>query len=355
MKIFGVDVTFRAAGDMFTHGLTHAAGELGVEYKSALWDAPNLPAQVAQFKPDLILVIHGRDFVDRWKDQWRAVERFQTAVWLVDEPYEVDNSEGYSSRFNWVFVQDKNTIDRHVNAHYLPTCFDPSRHFDVGKERIHKVGFIGQHYKSRRKYLEALARAGHLSYIIGGAPFSQGVLKQFYKEAHVPPSRTAEIYQQTQIVLNVWREIHHWNKHKVPAYSLSPRVYEALACGALVISEPRPELEELFPELPTFDTPASAVKQADYWLSETNIRADLMMNISAKLKGHTYADRLKTIIEVCGLGEARGGERRQWEHHCTRISEGLAEQYTLLNVCGRDGWELVGVSDGMAYFKREKI
>lgn len=312
MRIFSIDVTFRAAGDMFTHGLAHAAGELGVEYKSALWNAPNLPAQVTQFKPDLILVIHGRDFVERWKDQWKTFERFQTAVWLVDEPYEVDDTETYSSRFNWVFVQDRNTVDRHINAHYLPTCYDPSRHFDNRKERIHKVGFIGQHYKSRRKYLESLARAGHLSYIIGGAPFNQGVLKQFYECPHISPLDVALYYRETQIVLNAWREIHHWNKHKVPAYSLSPRVYEALGCGALVISEPRPELEELFPELPTFDTPANLVKQADYWLSETSNRENLMAHIRGKLTGHTYADRLKKIIEVCGLNEISGAQASVW-------------------------------------------
>src|SRR5262245_1494807 len=186
MKIFGIDVTFRAAGDMFTHGLSYAAGELGIEYKSALWNLPTLPALAAAFGPDLLLVIHGRDFVSRWKDQWKLFERWPSAVWLVDEPYEVDDTETYSSRFNWVFVQDTSTLARHVNAHYLPTCYDPSRHFDAGKERIYKTGFIGQHYKNRHQHLEALARAGHLSYVIGGAPFNRGVLKQHYKSLHVP-------------------------------------------------------------------------------------------------------------------------------------------------------------------------
>ena len=35
---------------------------------------------------------------------------------------------------------------------------------------------------------------------------------------------------------------------------MNPRIYEALACGALVISEARPEIGQLMPELPVFDT-----------------------------------------------------------------------------------------------------
>ena len=44
--------------------------------------------------------------------------------------------------------------------------------------------------------------------------------------------------------------IHHFNASASNPF-VNPRVYEALASWALVVSEPRPELTEVFPELPT--------------------------------------------------------------------------------------------------------
>jgi spore maturation protein CgeB len=295
-RIFGVDVTFRSAGDMFTHGFRNAGRDMGVEYRAAQWDDPKLPDLVKSFNPDLLLVIHGRDFTNNHKDRFN---QYKTAVWLVDEPYEVDDSASFSGQFDYVFVNDPNTLDRHKNAVYLPTCYDPFRHYDAGLDRKYDVGFIGLGSKTRVRYLREAAKRKMLSYLVGGPWVAS--LKKFSIGDHKSPAEVAELYQQTKIVINVWRDKHHFNREKIPAYSMNPRIYEALACGALVISEPREEITKVFPGLPTFKGAKELVGLLEYYLDEDQMRESCLAECRARLAGHTYGDRLKTILEACKL------------------------------------------------------
>ena len=144
-KIFIVNYRFLSCGNVFGDGLRHAAGELDHAYEAAFWDDPGLPTKIADFGPELIFVVHGRKFAERWRSTFSA---YNTAVWLLDEPYEVDDTAKWSQEFNTVFVNDPNTLPRHRNAHYLPVCYDPQTHRDDGLQRIYKVGFIGGYMRS---------------------------------------------------------------------------------------------------------------------------------------------------------------------------------------------------------------
>ncbi len=294
-KVFGVNYCFLACGDVFSTGLNNAAAELGVEYESALWDDPILPAKIERFRPDLIFVVHGRRFVQRWGG---AFSRYNTAVWLVDEPYEVDDTARWSNIFRTVFVNDLNTISRHGNAHYLPVCFDSQVHCDRGLTRIHTAGFIGGYNETRERYLNEMAEVGLLSYVVGG-PWKSSTLRRLSLGTNVPPARTTELYQQTRIVVNVFRDIHHFNRERIQARSMNPRIYEALACGALVLSEERPEAKEIFPELPTFDSPHSMVRSLERLIADEPSRSELLEKCRARLAGHSFTDRLARVLQVC--------------------------------------------------------
>src|SRR5688500_12174095 len=139
-RIFVVNYKFLACGHVFSDGLRRAAVELGVSAADADWDNPALPQLVAAFDPDLLLVVHGRNFVRRWGT---AFSRYRSAVWLLDEPYEVDDTSRYSRVFPHVFINDRSTLSRHAGACYLPVCYDPAIHIAGGRDRPHRVGFVG--------------------------------------------------------------------------------------------------------------------------------------------------------------------------------------------------------------------
>jgi hypothetical protein len=307
-RVFMVNYNFLTCGDVFGTGLSNGAKQLGLEHEVALWDDSNLVARVERFRPDLIFVVHGRRFAEKWKGKFNA---YKTAVWLVDEPYEVDDTARWSSAFDAVFINDPNTLTRHPNAHYLPVCFDPVRHCDPGANRSQAVGFIGGYNETRNQYLNEMAKAGMLSYVVGG-PWKSKTVQQLSIGPKVTPEKTTALYQDTSVVLNVFRDIHHFNGSRIPARSMNPRIYEALACGALVVSEEREEITEVFPELPTFSDSRSLLTTLEKLLANESATRTLLQKNRARLHGHTYADRLAKVLQVC-LGWQKES-RASWVH-----------------------------------------
>lgn len=294
-RVFVVNYNFLTCGDVFGTGLSNAAKQLELEHDVALWDDANLSTRVERFRPDLIFVVHGRRFAQKWKGQFNS---FKTAVWLVDEPYEVDDTVRWSSTFDAAFINDPNTLARHPNAHYLPVCFDPVQHRDPGAKRSQAVGFIGGYNETRNQYLNEMAKAGMLSYVVGG-PWKSSTVQRLAISPKVSPEKTTALYQDTGVVLNVFRDIHHYNCGRIPARSMNPRIYEALACGALVVSEERDEIKEIFPELPTFTDSRSLLTTLEKLLANENATRALLQQNRSRLEGHTYADRLAKVLQVC--------------------------------------------------------
>ncbi|GJH13033.1 hypothetical protein CBA19CS11_29365 [Caballeronia novacaledonica] len=293
-RVFVVNYRFLSCGEVFTDGLRHAAAELGLPQAEAYWDDPRLADKIAAFRPDLLLVVHGRRFAQKWGNRFRSCP---SAVWLTDEPYEVDDTAVWSSRFDFVFANDPNTLDRHRNAHYLPVCFDPQVHRPGDAASAYRVGFIGGHNATRERFLLRLADAGLLSYVVGG-PWQSPALRCLCLANNVPAERCADLYRQTDIVINVFREKHHFNARGTVAHSMNPRIYEALACGAAVVSERRAEIGEVFPEIPQFETDDELIEIVRTLLSDGGRLAGLRDRCIARLNGHTYRDRLIRVLAV---------------------------------------------------------
>lgn len=293
-KIFFVNYKFLSCGDVFRHGLKHAAQDLDIEYAEAYWDDNHLPDKIRQLDPDLVFVVHGRKFTYRWKDTFK---KYNTAVWLLDEPYEVDDTSKFSGYFDTVFVNDPGTISCHKNAFYLPVCYDPVVYCDVPGPKEHDVGFIGGHNPIRQQMLEMLVDEGLLSYVIGG-PWKGKKLNQICLSGNIPHEETAALYKKTKIILNIFRSRHHFNARHIPAASLNPRVYEAIACGAVVVSENRTEIKQVFPQLPVFENKEQMVHIVRELLQDEKKREKIKKACMKQLKGNTYSDRLKNIIDI---------------------------------------------------------
>lgn len=294
-KVFIVNYPFLSCGDVFRTGLVQAARDLQVEHAVTDWDDNALSDKVADFAPDLLFVVHGRKFAKRWRTRFNNVP---SAIWLLDEPYEVDDTSGFSRLFRTAFVNDPGSLGRHTNAHYLPVCYDPSAHWSVaGGTRTHDVGFIGGYNAARESFLRNLATRNRLSYVVGG-PWRTAEVKQRTLSGNIPPSETAKLYRDTRIVLNVFRTVHHYNRQGIPAASLNPRVYEATACGALVVSEWRPELDTLCPEMPTFRDEDECATVVEQLLTDHALYDQLRSACAQRLERETYAHRLAHALRV---------------------------------------------------------
>lgn len=294
-KIFFVNYRFLSCGHVFRDGLDHAAAHLGLESKAALWDKPDLHEEISAFRPDLLFAVHGRKFSTRIRS---GVATPDSAVWLLDEPYEVDDTSRFSSLFGTQFVNDPATLHRHANARYLPVCYDPDVHTYLSSaQRPHAVGFIGGANPMREQALTRLARRDLLTYIVGG-PWRDPALLRLNRSTNIPAGQTADLYRNTRIVVNIFRTVHHYNSSGIAPVSMNPRIFEALQCGALVISEHRPEMDSLCPELPVFRSMDEMEDLVERFLAQPDHFARVRKACIRRLAGHSYAQRLRTVLEA---------------------------------------------------------
>jgi hypothetical protein len=197
-----------------------------------------------------------------------------------------------------VFVNDAATLARHRNAHLLPVAYAPVLHHDAaGPARRYRVGFVGGANPAREQMLAGLAGRGLLDYVIGG-PWRDSRLAALCLAANVPAEQTAALYRDTMIVINVFRDRHHYNRDQLIATAMNPRICEALACGALVLSQPRDDLLRDVPELPVFRNLAEAAALAEHFLANPAERARVQGACAARLHAATYANRLRTVMEI---------------------------------------------------------
>lgn len=153
-----------------------------------------------------------------------------------------------------------------------------------------------------------LLDAGLLSYIVGG-PWRAAKLQRICLANNTPPEETASLYRDTKIIVNVFRDQHHFNRNGILGWSLNPRVYEALACGALVVSERRPEVERTFPALPTFTDAHQLVERVQSLLLSNSMRTAVLAQCQASLPNHTYAQRLRQVLNIIPSQVIENGAR----------------------------------------------
>ena len=109
------------------------------------------------------------------------------------------------------------------------------------------LSYLGTYSADRQPKLEAMlvapARAVPASrFILGGAQYPQELSwpSNVWRFEHVPPAEHAEVYSSSRFTLNLTRD------HMVAAgWSPSVRLFEAAACGAAIISDTWPGLDEL--------------------------------------------------------------------------------------------------------------
>ena len=209
-----------------------------------------------------------------------------TAIWLFDywagDWFRLE----FARLFDYVFTPALDNLGdfRAVGCqevHWLPFACEPAIHKDLHLERIYDVGFVGHvHNRSQRERVRLLRELS-----------KRYRMNEFQKPAS--PEEMARIYNQSKIVINI--------PHRPGCFNM--RVYEGLACGALMLT---PELahgqRELFPNgthLATYSSETDLFAQIDYFLHHETERVQIARSGQKEvLAKHTYRHRAEQILAV---------------------------------------------------------
>jgi len=278
-----------------------------------------IPMRVIEEEPDLLLSMQGALLP---KNVISAVRRLgvRTAVWLLDDPQEIDQSARYASDYHWIFTSDKNAVRCHreqrsgAAVRYLPTAcapeiFKPAETPDPSYAS--DLLFLGSGFPERVEFLHRCAPflLKHDFKLVGlwTNLSSRSPLHECVVEGVTTREEAVRYYQNAKIVLNLHRDgtglSAGSNLGRVPTDSPNPRCFEASGCGSFVLTDNRRQgLGDAFvigKEIAVFENETDLEKKIEYYLSHEQARKKIARAGRARVnREHTYDRRVASLLEM---------------------------------------------------------
>ena len=239
----------------------------------------------------------------------------KTALWTIDAPKEFEPVRKAAAHYDFIFTGGSEAYDilKDVgvkNLYFLPFACDPDIHKPQRLTEEEKklygcdIAFVGtldpDVYPFRTRILEAIS-----DFDIGvWGPGTEKIpitspLRQKIRGKEISPEVWIKIYSQAKIVLC----LHYKDPQgKIPCHQASPRVYEAMACGAFLMVDDQRDVRKLFEnrkELVVFKNITELKRLLSYYLKRPEERRSIAaMGRTKVLKRHTYHHRVKDLLKV---------------------------------------------------------
>lgn len=261
-------------------------------------------------RPHLAIVIGGERIMGATVRSMRAAGVI-TALWTIDAPADQWNVSRTVSFYDQVFCQGSEAVEILERwglgrARWLPVGCDPERHHSVllspeEKEQYgHDVVFVGSWYPERAALFERLC---DFDLAIWGPGWenlpARSTLRRHLRGAHTSPDQWRKIYSASRVVLAA-----HYRdpSGRYPVYQASPRVFEAMACGAFVLCDRQRDVLALFRDgehLACFSDGDDLAVKVRYYLEHPGERQAIARKGRKEvLANHTYVHRLHELIAV---------------------------------------------------------
>jgi len=228
----------------------------------------------------------------------------RTIMWFPDHLANLDRQLMLMADYHRVYFKDPLLVDRiraltDLPVAYLPEACNPHWHFPRGEPaRIREIIVAGNMYPMRVRLLDRLHADG-IPLRLYGARFASWIPQRPVMARHagkaVVRQEKAEVFRSASGVLN--------NLNPSELASVNCRLFEAAGCGAAVVCEARPALQECFDigkEIVAFRTYDELLVLCHSLLEDPE-RVRELGDAAAKRAHaeHTYQLRLRSLLEDC--------------------------------------------------------
>lgn len=269
--------------------------------------------------PNLVLTLHGnflsRNIMKTIKDMG-----YQSAIWFVDDPYEIDNTVTYATWFTHVFTIEKSCIPIYQQAgiksvHWLPLGTFPDYFHPINVENKYKsdICIVGTAFDKRIEIIDSLSDylLTKKTLIIGRwwkRLKSYSKMKNHIINRLIPPGETARYFNGAKINLNIHRTADdrtaELNSKRIAAETPNVRTFDIAACQAFQITDFRTQLDKFFipeQEIITFKNNNDLKDKIEYYLNHQEERKTIANLAREKtLNNNTMYHRLKKILTIVG-------------------------------------------------------
>lgn len=246
--------------------------------------------------------------------EYRTRDGQLNVMWNISHPERVslEQCEAYDAIFvaSDSFAETlQSSVD--VPVHGLYQATDPDRFYPDPGGPEHELLFVGNSRRVRRRIIDDLAGTSY-DLAIYGADWTRDLVDQRYvRGEHVPNQELRRYYSSAMIVLN-----DHWDDMREHGF-ISNRIYDALACGAVVVSDHVEGIDEhLDGSVVTYRTRDELLAHIDRLLEDPEERQRRgRRGREVVLSEHTFAHRVRTMLDVIGpsLGQLPAGIGREAE------------------------------------------
>lgn len=275
-------------------------------------------------QPDYVLFVDGSKFPPNLYTLLRRFRKdtglkFVLACYITEAPYINDVTDNYAKQFDVLFTNDKLDVERRRkvtgrnNVVYLPHSYDIFRHYPPTTitEKPIDVFFCGTLYPERAATIAQVDWSGINVVMYGtGSLLDDDVLSDLeergiFTDKILDNDLVADYYRKSKICLS-FNRAYGWDNTLEQAdvsdddvYSVGPRVIEAAACGAFVLSEHRPELVDIFDNsVPIFKSAKELEGLVRYYLANETERNELAAQSLKAVTGMTYDHRAAFVLSV---------------------------------------------------------
>jgi GT2 family glycosyltransferase/glycosyltransferase involved in cell wall biosynthesis len=218
-------------------------------------------------------------------------------LWQISHP-DLATPELYE-RYDHVFVASDGFTARMAEQVAVPVtalhqATDPERFRPEPGGPRHELLFVASSRKVHRRIVDDLAGTAHELAIYGRDWTPELVDQRFVKGEVVANAELARYYSAADIVLN-----DHWDDMRIEGF-ISNRLYDALACGAFVISDVVHGIEAEFDgAVPTYRSRAELEPLIARYLEDPDERRRLADHgRAAVLERHTFDHRAQALCDV---------------------------------------------------------
>jgi spore maturation protein CgeB len=260
-----------------------------------------------EYWPDVVVVVSGF-FLEKPLYELMRLRGHKVVLLHTESPYEDSRQIGRAPLVDVNILNDPTNLDRFKDANpqtfYIPHAYDPERHHPRPSRPEHRSDFcfVGTGYPSRVEFLEQVdwsgidvAFAGNWQGLTEDSPLRPFVAHSL--DACCDNEETADLYAGTKASANLYRrEATHPELSE--GWALGPREVELSAMGTFYLGEPRGELAEVLPMIPTFEGPVDFEDKLRFYLKRDDLRQEIAEQARAAVASRTFENNAAELLRI---------------------------------------------------------
>jgi spore maturation protein CgeB len=261
-------------------------------------------------KSDIALVTGGHRISAQSLKALKALP-VRLVLWTTDAPIHFEPILSAAPFYDYIFCQGTEAVELlnsagNHNPRWLPMACDPAIHKKIyltaeeHERYANDIIFVGSYHPNRERTLKRLAVFDIAIWGPGwGEHCRDSSLKSRIKGAHTSTDTWIKLYNACKIALSIHYK-HPQNNIKV--YQASPRIFEAMACGAFVLTDYQRDVFKLFKDgehVVGYDVYKDLNSKIEFYLNHPRERKKIAeRGQKAAINSHQYVHRIEKLLSI---------------------------------------------------------